>query len=303
MHLDAASPKFDVRLDPSSQSHALTQDWADQELPLTWPDRKGSWWRLWWSLLRAPFERGKTRAEVPSSLPGKPIPRYATEQFHGLPNGYYSHNIADGYDKGFEASMLYRVQAARKRMALHMNEGRTLDVGCGSGRLIAELFRGGAEEVWGLDPSPYMLKIAQRRAPHAKLVQGVLEDNDFPDEFFDSVGACFLFHELPRSVTERAIVETHRILKPGGTLCITEPCREHIYETNLFRLAKHYGLRAIYFHFLAKGVYEPFLEDWQSLGNHGRWLEEAGFEVLSQTVDVPFQFLVAKKRVTPVLNA
>jgi ubiquinone/menaquinone biosynthesis C-methylase UbiE len=273
----------------------VAQDWTKKELPLTWPDLGGASIRLWLSLLCAPFECGAKQAEVPDDLPGPTIPSYAREQFHGLPNGYYSHNIASGYDKGFEASMLFRVQGARRRMARLMARGRVLDVGCGSGRLIAELRAEGADEVWGLDPSPYMLKIAQRRSPQAKLRQGLIEANDFPDDYFDSVGVCFVFHELPGNVTERAILELYRILRPGAVLCVTEPCREHIYERNVFRLVKRYGFRGLYFHFLAKGVYEPFLKDWQALGDHGDWLRKAGFEVIEQAVDVPFQFLVARK--------
>lgn len=295
MHVNTDAQQFGEASTTSNRSIALRRDWATLDLPRTWPDRPGSFLRLWFGLLRAPFERGRSRAQLPADLPGKAIPDYAREQFHGLPNGYYSHNIADGYDKGFEVSMLYRVHKARKRMANAMGVGRTLDVGCGSGRLIAELARAGASEVWGLDPSPYMLKIAQTRTPDAQLVQGLIEDNDFPDAFFDSVGVCFVFHELPKHVTALAIVELHRILKPGGTLCITEPCREHIYETNVVKLFRRYGLRGIYFHWLARGVYEPFLQDWQSLGDHAKWLAEAGFELVETTVDVPFQFLVAKK--------
>lgn len=283
------------RTSGSHQELARATDWSKQDLPLTWPDQPGSAWRLWWSLLRAPFEKGRVSASIPDELPGRSIPDYARQQFHGLPNGYYSHNIADGYDKGFEASMLFQVKKARMRMARQMANGRALDVGCGSGRLIAELLQAGASEVWGLDPSPYMLKIAQGRSPKAHFVQGLIEENDFPDHYFDSVGVCFVFHELPRDITKRTISELYRILKPGGVLCITEPCREHVYERNLLRLVRNHGLKGLYFHFLAKGVYEPFLHDWQSLGDHGRWLVDSGFELMDQTVDVPFQFLVARK--------
>jgi len=295
MHVDTDAQQFAEASFGSDRRLALSCDWSKQDLPRTWPDRPGSFLRLWLSLLLAPFERGRAPAKLPADLPGKAIPAYAREQFHGLPNGYYSHNIADGYDKGFEASMLYRVHKARKRMAKAMGVGRMLDVGCGSGRLIAELTRAGADEVWGLDPSPYMLKIAQTRTPSAQLVQGLIEDNGFPDEFFDSIGVCFVFHELPKDVTALAIMELHRILRPGGTLCITEPCREHIHETNVVTLFRRYGMRGVYFHLLARGVYEPFLQDWQSLGDHGKWLTDAGFELIDKSVDVPFQFLVAKK--------
>ncbi len=303
MHVETASSELEASRLTQTTTLSLRQDWLGVNLPQTWPDQPGKKLKLWWSLLRAPFERGEKRADVPESLPGRAIPGYATEQFHGLPNGYYSHSIADGYDKGFEASMLWRVGRARRKMAARMGTGRALDVGCGSGRLIQELYRAGASEVWGLDPSPYMLKIAQGRNPQALFAQGLIEDNSFPDAFFDSAGACFVFHELPKDVAARAIAELYRVLKPGATLCITEPCREHIYEKNPLRLIRNYGLKGIYFHLLAKGVYEPFLEDWQSLGDHGTWLRQAGFEVEQKLVDVPFQFLVARKPLAPRLHS
>lgn len=295
MHIASAIQELGAPAGGPNHALAPNVDWSKQDLPLTWPDEPRSLFRLWFNLLVAPFERGRKKAIIPQGLPGKTVPDYAREQFHGLPNGYYSHNIADGYDKGFEASMLHLVQHARRRMTKHMGDGRLLDVGCGSGRLIAELNRVGVKEVWGLDPSPYMLKIAQARNPSARLVQGLIEDNVFPDEYFDAAGVCFVFHEMPKTVTARAIAQLYRVLRPGGVLCITEPCREHIYEKNFVRLFRKYGLKGVYFHLLARGVYEPFLEDWQSLGDHGRWLHEAGFEVVDVSVQVPFQFLVARK--------
>ena len=295
MHVQTAISEFDTSLvEPATVPAALLQDWAQKDLPPTWPDRPGAKLRLWWNLIRAPFERGARRAELPPELTAS-VPEYAREQFHGLPNGYYSHSVAEGYDAGFEASMLFRVQSARLRMARAMTRGRVLDAGCGSGRLTAALLQAKNDEVWGLDPSPYMLKIAQARNPSARFACGLLEQNHFPDEFFDAVGVCFVFHELPRQVAERALSELRRIVKPGGVVCITEPSREHIDEKNPVVLLRKYGIRGLYFHLLAKGVYEPYLEEWQAIGHHGRWLEQAGFELIEQKVEVPFQFLIAKK--------
>src|SRR5690606_17321435 len=93
--------------------HTELQAFASIDLPRTWPDHLGS--RLYFSLLKAPFVKSGA-IDVPETLPGPVVPEYARRPFHGLPNGYYSHSIARGYDTGFEISMLGRIKAARMHM-------------------------------------------------------------------------------------------------------------------------------------------------------------------------------------------
>jgi ubiquinone/menaquinone biosynthesis C-methylase UbiE len=267
-------------------------------LPKAWPDQAGL--RLFFELLKAPFTKGGT-VELPPDLPGPSVPDYALRPFHGLPNGYYSHSVAQGYDTGFELSMLGRISGARRYIleTLLASPGRVqrvLDAGCGSGRLTGALVEQGVEEVWGLDPSPYLLQIAAERAPHAKFVQSTVEDPPFDDEIFDAISACFLFHELPKEAATSAIQHLHRLLRPGGTLVIVDPCRDHVRPKSLFGLVRNHGLAALYFQFLAKGVYEPFLDDWHGIGDHARWLESHGFDVVEHKVEIPFLFLVARRR-------
>src|SRR5690606_21388217 len=140
--------------------------------------------RLFFSLLKAPFVKSGF-VDVPEQLSGPIVPEYARKPFHGLPNGYYSHSVAQGYDTGFEISMLGRIRAARLHMVesmLQQSSGsseRMLDAGCGTARLAHALIEHRVPEVWGLDPSPYLLKIAKQRTPEAHFVQGVLESAPF----------------------------------------------------------------------------------------------------------------------------
>jgi SAM-dependent methyltransferase len=112
---------------------------------------------------------------------------------------------------------------------------------------------------------------------------------------FGAVGACFLFHELPTQVARKAIDEVHRVLRPGGILALVDPCKDHIRPKSYLRLVREHGLLSLYFHLLARGVYEPFLEDWHALGDHDDWLREHGFELLERKVEVPFEYLVARR--------
>jgi ubiquinone/menaquinone biosynthesis C-methylase UbiE len=220
-----------------------------------------------------------------------------------MPNGYYSHAVTQGYDLGFEFSMLGKVTQIRSEMArltkrlLPQSQGPSvLDLGCGTGRLAQAFLAQGARAVVGLDPSPYLLKLAEERVPEARFEQGIAEDIPYPEQYFDAVGACFLFHELPRDAAERALLEAHRTLKPGGILTFTDPCRDHIWPTSLWSLWKQHGLSALYFHLLASRVYEPYLEDWHGLGDHAAWLNERGFEVLHHEIRVPFEMICARRK-------
>lgn len=317
---DAAGSGLRDRAQPADST--LPELWQDGPLPPAWPDRARSWARL----LRWPFATLLGRyptAELPEDLPTpSPVPAYAREAFHGLPNGYYSHDIVKGYDRGFELVMLGQVAGARRRMVEAMTRRtmaapdgaraaeehgppsaaaprtlrRTLDIGCGSGRLALEMRRAGIEEVWGIDPSPYMLQRALRRVPDARFTQGVIERTRFPDAYFDAAGACFVFHELPGDVARRALDELARVLRPGGVLCITDPCREHFAPRSRWELWRRHGFRGLYFHVLARLVYEPFLADWHSIVDPGRWFDEHGFELVEHTTNVPFAAFVARKR-------
>jgi ubiquinone/menaquinone biosynthesis C-methylase UbiE len=277
---------------------SFTPLFAPRPLPETWPDRAGI--RLFFELFKAPFVKSGT-VELPDGLPGPKVPEYVLRPFHGLPNGYYSHRVAQGYDTGFEVSMLGKISHARAQIlgALLSTPGRlerVLDAGCGSGRLTAALEGQKVQEIWGLDPSPYLLQIAAERAPLAHFVQGTVEECPFADESFDAIGSCFLFHELPAEAAERGIRHLHRVLRPGGTLVIVDPCPDHLNPPSLLRLVLQHGPAALYFHFLAKGVFEPYLADWHGLGDHAAWLEARGFEVIESRVEIPFEYLIARRR-------
>ncbi|MFZ5569915.1 MAG: class I SAM-dependent methyltransferase [Thermodesulfobacteriota bacterium] len=86
-----------------------------------------------------------------------------------------------------------------------------LDIGCGIGESLAALLDMGLK-VTGLDPSPYMLDIAQERfQQRVDFHRGVAEDLPFEDNSFHH--ACFFtsleFVDNPR----RAIAEAARVAK------------------------------------------------------------------------------------------
>ncbi|MGH7393061.1 MAG: class I SAM-dependent methyltransferase [Candidatus Rokuibacteriota bacterium] len=99
--------------------------------------------------------------------------------------------------------------------------GRTLDLGCGTGRTLP-LFPASARVV-GIDPALEPLHRARRRAPGVPLVQGSAEALPFGDAAFDTVVSSLVFCSVPDPA--RGLAEVRRVLAPDGTLRMIEHVR------------------------------------------------------------------------------
>jgi ubiquinone/menaquinone biosynthesis C-methylase UbiE len=270
-------------------------DWANAPLPNAWPDDL-NFARPADLLLFLQHVCGFRRSKVklPDEMPGRErIPRYALLEFHNLPNGNYSKAVTRGYVNGFDRVMLGQMGRARRWIAKAMTECHSvLDVGCGGGRLAAELRRVGVEDVWGLDPSPYLLQHAARDNPGIRFVQGVAEETGFGDRRFDGIAACFLFHEIPPDSFERSLQEFKRILKPGGLLAICEPSAIQ-FDAPLRVLLARCGVAGLYFRYLARLVFEPFVKAW-----HGQdipaVLAKHGFVLIDDREAMPVRHILAR---------
>jgi SAM-dependent methyltransferase len=97
--------------------------------------------------------------------------------------------------------------------------GRALDVGCGDGRLTAEL---DASELTAADVSPVALERARPRLADARIVE--LEP-DAPLPFDDSSFELVLAVETIEHVRDVQLLlsEIRRVLAPGGELALTTP--------------------------------------------------------------------------------
>jgi ubiquinone/menaquinone biosynthesis C-methylase UbiE len=270
-------------------------DWGAVELPDAWPDRvslrrPSGLWR--W--IRC-FFGARQRIELPAGLPGgDALPRYALQGFHNLPNGNYSKRHTRSYIVGFDRAMLGQMKGARRRLVAYLAGARAaLDVGTGGGRTAAALRDSGVADVWGIDPSPYMLQHAAADHPDVRFVQGLAEKTGFPDERFDAIAVCFVFHEIPVRVLGRCLEELRRILKPGGRLAICEPSSAQLKGSFWSQLFRH-GVARAYFHLLARIVHEPFVRAWHRADVAGA-LARAGLELVSDDNEPPVRFLLARK--------
>ena len=133
-------------------------------------------------------------------------------------------DAAADYDRtegliGFGTGSRYRHEALR-RAGLQAGM-RVLDVGVGTGlvaRRAAEIV-GDPALVTGLDPSPGMLGSARLPAG-VRLVEGFAEKIPFPDGSFDFLSMGYALRHI--SDLSVAFREFHRVLRPGGRLCILE---------------------------------------------------------------------------------
>jgi ubiquinone/menaquinone biosynthesis C-methylase UbiE len=96
---------------------------------------------------------------------------------------------------------------------------RALDLGCGDGRLTAELDAG---ELTAADVSAVALERAKARLPGATLV---LVQPDAPLSLADGEFQLVLCAETLEHVRDVQLLlsEVRRVLRPGGTLAITTP--------------------------------------------------------------------------------
>lgn len=103
-----------------------------------------------------------------------------------------------------------------------------VDVGCGSGALLARYAAAGCRVI-GLDPSPAMLAEARRRlGPGAVLAVGGAAALPFPSGGADLVTATMLLHVLAPGERVGALVEMARVAGEGGRVVIADhaPGRE-----------------------------------------------------------------------------
>lgn len=97
-------------------------------------------------------------------------------------------------------------------------EDELLDVGCGPGR--STLLMAGENGV-GLDISREQLSLASERVT-ARLVQGDMTSLPFASDSFDAVSAIYSLIHVSVDDHRRALEEFARVLRPGGTLLVTE---------------------------------------------------------------------------------
>jgi demethylmenaquinone methyltransferase/2-methoxy-6-polyprenyl-1,4-benzoquinol methylase len=164
---------------------------------------------------------------------------YADEEARrGWVSRMFNSTAAD-YDRietliGFGSGSAYRGQALRRA---GLKPGmQVVDVGMGTGLVAKQAIKiiGDPTKVTGVDPSPGMLKNAQLPVG-VKVVEGRAESIPFPDNSFDFLSMGYALRHI--SDLSVAFAEFHRVLKPGGRLCIMEiTCPEKKFQKMLLKV-------------------------------------------------------------------
>lgn len=97
---------------------------------------------------------------------------------------------------------------------------RFVDIGVGTGLVAREAVKltGDPALVVGVDPSVGMM--SQANLPGVQLIEGRAEAIPFPDASFDFLSMGYALRHIGDLPT--AFSEFHRVLKPGGRLCLLE---------------------------------------------------------------------------------
>jgi len=133
--------------------------------------------------------------------------------------------IASDYEAHYddEASQRFRDTFIYPHLLgrIDFNGTRVLEAMCGSGQVTRQLLARGAKVV-GLDVSQSQVQLFKAKFPECDAVCASVTDLSFERDSFDHVVVMGgLHHAHPR--LDETVAEVHRVLKPGGYLCFSEP--------------------------------------------------------------------------------
>lgn len=110
------------------------------------------------------------------------------------------------------------------KTAAHVETGRVVEIGIGTGNLARIILDSKGSEVsyLGIDQSLNMLKQAKRKCPEAEVRMGTFLKLPVGDRSADAVVTSYAFHHCNEVERVLALSEMSRILKPGGKIVITD---------------------------------------------------------------------------------
>ncbi len=170
--------------------------------------------------------------------------------------------IAPTYDQRYTVSQFEGIAAALRSLTRDTGAERVLEVGCGTGRWLAEL-QPVIRQVYGTDLSLGMLQQAKQRPESLSLICGHASHLPFPDAVFDLIFCVNAFHHF--SQPRVFVSEARRLLRPGGALAI-------------MGMDPHAGRDRWYLYDYFVGTYETDLRRFSSSGTILDWMVAADFD-------------------------
>ncbi len=168
--------------------------------------------------------------------------------------------IAPLYDHRYGVLEYEGIASTLLSLARDGSVDRILEVGCGTGRWLAEL-QAVARQVYGLDISLGMLKEANQELTGC-LVCGQASDLPFCEALFDLILCVNALHHFDHR--QDFILEARRALRPGGTLAV-------------IGMDPHTGADDWYLYRYFEGTCEADLARYPSADSIKEWMTDAGF--------------------------
>ncbi len=150
---------------------------------------------------------------------------------------------------------------------------RTLDVGCGEGRLGRILAKDG-HRISGIDTSPTLTAAAEQAGVYERIVCGDAAALPWPADHFDLAIAFMSLQDMPQPAT--AIREIARVLGPSGVACIAIV---HPLNRSDEALAKYFDERRSTEAIERRGLEMTFESVDRPLESYTLALSEAGFVI------------------------
>jgi SAM-dependent methyltransferase len=213
------------------------------------------------------------------------FPAYYLQPFHSVPGGYLNEVAALGDRAALEA--IYEDAHPHKSLGLRTAIAtlvpdaarEVIDLGGGTADGAAAIARRlPYARVTSIDASPFMVVVGRLQngdVPNLRVEQGFAEDTGCADASVDAVAITLLLHECPDVVKREILAECMRMLRPGGTIVLSDVQQD---ELDTYR-----------------GFYEPYREEWRSFEATGA-LAGAGFVAIESTdVAPPLWTRIARK--------
>lgn len=169
---------------------------------------------------------------------------------------------ANWYDRNTRKHRLAEMKGYAEEVGKCVQDGsQILEVAPGPGYLAIELAKLGRFEITGLDISRDFVEIARRNARDAgvdvEFRHGSAANIPFPDNTFDFIICTAAFKNFKEPF--RALIEMHRVLRPGGTVLIIDMNR-NASDQQIEDYAKKMGANGMD-EFLMKLMFKYFLRN------------------------------------------
>lgn len=200
---------------------------------------------------------------------------------------YYDKVLPDEVD-GFNPHLDYDQALAQTVHFIAPQLGeKGLDLGTGTGNLAGLCLKKGAK-MSGVDQSWEMLQYCQTKYPQMETRLGNFLAIPFFDHSFDFIVTSYALHHLTDDQKLLALEEMHRVLKPGGRLCIADL----MFASDKARQAYYHLLRNRSQEHIISIIEDEYYADRSRLL---AWLKENKYQTTTKQINEIFHLVYAKQ--------